>query len=188
MDVSFLSPSPPPVIMSLHLGLFSQSDFVVGCIPTRFLFFRAGLYLAPFELSCSPVQNLLASLAAQVLISDLPAELCARTWEPRSPSPAQRLDCLQVPAPSWGKLCRPRPASWLWTLRGESSLPQGPAPPIPICLPRSLSSLFSNTCQKNSTLKSSMCLSQARSWSTGALKKKNKNKTKQKNPTNLIIM
>lgn len=47
-----------------------------------------------------------------VLISDLPAELCARALERWSPSPAQRLCCLHVPTPSLDKWYRPRPYSW----------------------------------------------------------------------------
>lgn len=54
---------------------------------------KASLYRAPTGLGSSITQSLLTSLEAEVLISGLPEDLCAITWELCSPSPAQRLCC-----------------------------------------------------------------------------------------------
>lgn len=78
MNVTFLSPSPSPIIISLCLRLLSCSDFAMGRILTGYPWFRADLYLALAELGYSIARNLLASPAAEVLLSDLPGDLYAR--------------------------------------------------------------------------------------------------------------
>lgn len=72
--MTFLSPSP-----SLCFGLLSHPDFAVGFVLTGCPLLRTGLYVAPVELGNSNAQNLLASLAAEVPLSDFSGELCART-------------------------------------------------------------------------------------------------------------